>query len=82
MNVRSLTWRRAERLGFRQGASVAQFSPWTFALVGGPNMKNGVMDQTSYSDEVIVFDQENYVWEAREEIKEHVLKKQGKKVQK
>ncbi len=29
-------------------------------------MKNGVMDQTSYSDEVIVFDQENYVWEARE----------------
>ncbi len=50
---------------FSRGASVVQFSPWTFALVGGPMLVDGNLDTTRFSDRVIEFDQENYVWKAR-----------------
>ncbi len=58
-------WRKGKNYPFRQGASVVQISPWTFALVGGPVLTNGNLDPNRFSDEVVVFDQENYVWEAK-----------------
>ena len=44
---------------------MVQLSPWTFALVGGPMLVDGNLDTTRFSDRVIEFDQENYVWKAR-----------------
>ncbi len=68
LNIRSWAWRKGQKFTFREGATVVQYSPWTFALVGGPVLKDGDLDPNRFSDDVIVFDQENYVWEARKEI--------------
>ena len=62
-----MAWRRGEALKFKQGASVAQYSDKTFALVGGPTLEKGNLG-TRFSDEIILYNQEHHVWEAREEI--------------
>ncbi len=60
-----MSWRLGPRLSFRRSSSVLQMSPWTFALVGGPRLKGGYPDGEEFSDEVIEFDNENYLWKAR-----------------
>ncbi len=60
-----MTWRKGPPLRFKKGASVVHLNPWTFQVVGGPVLVNGLEDPSRYSDEVIEFDRENYVWKAR-----------------